>query len=591
MRKAAKETPLGVLIQTIEECQSLAPEALQEHLTRIGMPEVAHWLLRRNWETQGMKTGAALKALHLHEWTQGLWTQAMNRLTALNRSECEIVGGIDVAGAAMKALAQLEHLKVHWLELELKTDAVRFARGLCDLRRKDTRAYHLLREWMLARKPWEKYPDALSRAALRLALEVSYASDEQAFEDLEVLLSQRNFRRIATFLRFRFQANIELLRRYTAARLRRNDPASGLSEHALFSWFALAWIYCGDMWEEMCLAMHERVETSLSENPLGSLKHSANSYLRQCSLLRENDRHRRTGGRHRLRIALCVFGQLRNYCMAYKSWGVLNLGEHDVHTFVNTWSNTGMRLPCAESGAGCDRVFAHPQFIGAYIRAGYLYGNTAIRSRFPVLHASLSCNSVVDEEGLKSVYGRQAEILIEDDPGEEFGCDPGNQRRMFRKMMGVVQMMNAAVGRFDLCILIRPDLLLCSKDSFSLCNHWEATNKAPVLYNFNLSCNSNLSLDDAFAMGRPDVVSKFADVESQTIGRSWAAPKELVPHHSIAFNALQRGIRPIHPIGLMKGGFSSGVSLSREQILDALRADLPRGIETEMDRLLLASLE
>ncbi len=593
MMKASKDSALGVLIQAIEECQSLDPESRPEHFTRMGMPEVAHWLLRCNWESQGKKVGTALRDLHLHEWSQGFWPQAMNRLAALNRSECEIDGKIDVAGNVVKALAQLEHLKVHWLELELKADAVRFARVLCNLRPTDTKAYHLLREWMLVRKPWEKQPNALTRAALRLAVEYYHGGDEQAFEDLEVLLSQRHIRRITPFFRFRFQSNIACLRRFTTARLQRAGPFGGMSDHAVFSWFVLVWVYCGNMWPELCYAaLQGDMSLQPPNTPIGAVMRAAQAYqMRSTTLQSTILPSDPTSTTPRLKVALCVFGQLRNFSSAHKTWGVLGLARHDVSTFVHTWGHTGMRVPCAESGAGTERVFSHPPFVRAYRRAGFLYGNAAIRARYPRLHASLVCGGEVNLSHLRSVYGSDAEYVVEDDPGDDFGPDPLNQRRMFRKMRGVIKMMQESGESFDLCVLIRPDLLLEAENGELDLNLLAArTRSSPMVYG-GLVVTGNLFMEDAYAIGDPSVISAIVDVEAFTNEKSWMAPHTLVPHTSIAFNAFAKGVGPVLHGGVRKKGFASEVCLDRQQIRTLLLEDLPNGTQNDMDRLLFASVD
>ena len=584
MNESLTAPPLDTLQQAVMKARSLPADRQVAHFEQLGMPEIAHWLLQKNWEQLGRQPNAALKELHRYEWAHGLWTRALERLDTLDPWQLASEAQIHAPDVALKTIVQLARATATRIDTELQKDAYGFALGLCHLRRKDSPGYHSVREVLLTRRPWDRHTKGLNGSALRLALEVPDVAQTEIFHDIEQLLNQRHFGRICPFFRWRFQHNIECLRRYTRERLDQPDPTSGLSPNALFAWAALVWTYGGDMWHKLCQYLPEDKEPQPS-SPIGAVRLAATAYRQWCRPIQPLPEKR-------LRIALCVFGQLRDFASAHGSWDVLRLNEHHVHVFVNTWRQTGMRLPDAETGSGCDRVFKHIPFVRAYQRAGFLYGNSVLRTRYPGLHAALSCGREIQEHELLNVYGHDAQCVIEDDLGEAFGADPGNQRRMFRKMRGALQMMKNSGESFDLCILIRPDLLLHAPDNrVDLLEMARTAAVQPLVFNDGLVVNTSLFLDDALAIGRPDVIDAFADVETFTQSAYWQAPTRLLAHRSIAFNALARGLRPVPLLGFRMHGFASEVVLTREQIHSALMKDIPQGALTDLDQLLLSALE
>jgi hypothetical protein len=589
MNHTSIQTPLEALEEAIAAAQAL-PEVDQiEYFKRQGMPEISHWMLRRQWETQGRLPDETLQRLHQHEWAHGLWAQAMARLDGLDVRRVGREAGIYLPDVVLSVIARDAQAAVDRIAAEVRRDAFGLGLRLCFLRNADLDGYRAISDLVVARRTWEKQANRLGAAALRLALELENPSDRQAFEDIEALLELRDFRHICPFFRWRYQRNIALLRRYTDERLRRSDPTAGLAPHALFAWTLLVWVFGGDQHGQLCQALAAPDTSSAPDTPVGAVYHAAAAYRQWIPASPPLQ------GR-RLRIALCVFGQLRHFQAARPSWNALRLDTHDVQVFVHTWRNTGMRIPDVSTGAGTDRVFGHAPFAQAYKRAAALYGIPALYERCRTLHAALDCGRTVSDEELRTVYGAQARCVIEDDPGDTFGPDPANQRRMFRKMHGAVQLMRGSGQAFDLCILIRPDLLLKPiGEGADLMAMATAAAQGSVVFNDCLITTGNIYLDDTMAIGRPDVMEAFVDVESFTqeaaVGKHWNAPTSLRAHRSIAHNAFVRGLRPVYQLGFRKAGLASAVCLSREQIQAALLAEMPHGAVSDLDRLLLSSLE
>lgn len=577
---------LAKLQQAIVDAQGMTVEQQAAHFKQLGMPEVAHLLLREAHEEAGSIVGPRLKELVQHEIDHGQWTRALELIQHVDAKLLVREIDVDLGDVTMKTLVQLGRELEAWMHAEIDRDAPGFARRLCNIRRAESVGFHAIRRMMLMHKPWRKHQNMLAQAALFLVSETPDVSNEQALLHVDQILNQRHLYLIFPFFRSTFRRNIELLRLYSEQRLSRPDPFAGLSPEAVFAWSALVWVYAGDTWAELCeaLATLQADTTPQVNTPKGAVLAAAAAYRQRCQMASQPPKPR-------LRIAMCVFGQLRNYAAGHDTWEVMGLDKHDVKVFVNTWSQTGMRLPDAELGAGVSRVFLYQPFVNAYKRAGFMYGNPALYAAYPGLHAALRCGRVVQQADLQAVYGRDAQCVIEDDPGEAFGPDPGNQRRMFRKMRGAVQMMQESGENFDLCILIRPDLILQSQEmGVDLYAMTQTVAKGPFLYCFEFRVGLNFSVHDVLTIGRPDAIAALVDVESFTEENFWGAPKKLRAHSSIAVNAFSKGLRPLSVRDVKIGGYASEVGLSAERIRQLLLEDIGLRAYTEMDSMLLSSL-
>lgn len=155
----------------------------------------------------------------------------------------------------------------------------------------------------------------------------------------------------------------------------------------------------------------------------------------------------------RLKIALCVSGQLRDYQRAFASWEHLQLQDHQVDYYIHTWRATGMRLPNRVQHA--NRGLSG-QFLETYILALKAYGFATIETLYPHFIQTFRCYGQVCLEQMRQVYGEQAVIVIEE---EDVLTTLSNQHKMLYKIQACYQSIPNP-EQYDLIIRIRPDLII-----------------------------------------------------------------------------------------------------------------------------------
>jgi len=153
----------------------------------------------------------------------------------------------------------------------------------------------------------------------------------------------------------------------------------------------------------------------------------------------------------RLKIALCVSGQLRGYEATFPSWKSLNLAEHDTTLFIHTWKRVGLQWGRALQFVHHDpmlRELASPQ------------GKAIIRARYhhlsAVLTEALGRGDEVTEAELSAFYGTE-HVIVEDDSLPEFKTK-ANQWKMHYKIEQAYRMATAHSSEYDLVLRLRPDL-------------------------------------------------------------------------------------------------------------------------------------
>ncbi len=132
-------------------------------------------------------------------------------------------------------------------------------------------------------------------------------------------------------------------------------------------------------------------------------------------------------GRRKLRVAICLSGQLRGYEAALETWRAEFLRSIEPVFFIHSWEGIG------RSDAQPFRYvlpFEGARFCDAYREVALSLGYEAMQARHPSLYAALGAGNRTDAEALKALYGTP-HIVLEDDKGPKFdGFTAFRVRRM-----------------------------------------------------------------------------------------------------------------------------------------------------------------
>jgi hypothetical protein len=288
------------------------------------------------------------------------------------------------------------------------------------------------------------------------------------------------------------------------------------------------------------------------------------------SLARRSFQTRPTA-RRRLRVAVCVSGQLRGYEKALASWRASLLQDVDATFFVHSWQNIGM------SDAQPFRYvlpFSGQHFVQAYKELAVAEGYQAMRARYPVLFGRLATSARADPEKLKALYGTE-HVVLDDEASADF-AGFSNQQKMHYKIHAADQMAQTA-DDFDLHMRIRPDLET-RFTAFDWHDLLEATMTRPVLFSEKKAGlhYGNLMIGDQFAVSSPATMQLYAGTWTHFPAFAAAGlaqcPTDFAGHVSLALTCWISGIS-VEKVPVKFGQLVDARPLPSREILDALDAD------------------
>ncbi len=297
----------------------------------------------------------------------------------------------------------------------------------------------------------------------------------------------------------------------------------------------------------------------------------------------------------RLKIALCVVGQLRGYREAFSTWRALGISDHDVEIFVDVWDEVGRKVPVLDHA---DRSFG-PRLASAFTRYVSEVGAEEFWRRYPSLLALYTTPEKVSIEVISEFYNA-SKVFVEADTG---GFS-SNSERMYYKNSACFDKVREFSGGFDLVIKIRPDKSLNGvSPELDLTQILRDCHNNRVIYadrsNFMLS-TGGYCVGDQIAIGTQDDMECYCAVWrrykstrlSDRTPLTYGMPKAMFPHTNIAHNCLESGIlfRDINSSGAITGKLLEPRQIEERAIREAILADLP-AIPTERDLDLVHATE
>lgn len=294
------------------------------------------------------------------------------------------------------------------------------------------------------------------------------------------------------------------------------------------------------------------------------------------------------GVRRRLRVAVCVSGQLRGYQEAFRSWQQTLLRDVDAHFFVHTWQNVGRATP---SPFRTELPWLGPRFSKAYRESCTQIGFEEMQSRYSALFALCESTATVSEEELRSFYGTHA-VVVEDDQHPSF-ASYSNPDKMHYKIRACHELMEELGEPYDLCMRIRPD-----KEVSFIGFRWRdlakrCTQEALLFADNPLEIHfGHPTIGDQFAVGRPAVMAQYADCfrfsprvsEHGLLG--W--PQQMAGHVNLAFTcwALRIGVERV---AMKSTRLLEAAPVLMDEVLEAVRCDAVGRMDA-IDRILLEAI-
>lgn len=294
-----------------------------------------------------------------------------------------------------------------------------------------------------------------------------------------------------------------------------------------------------------------------------------------------------TRGERRVRVALCVSGQMRGWRAALDSWRRTFLNQVDCDIYIHTWARIGQ--PPAQHFRSV-LPFAGEAFTEAWRRIGTLESYDGMQARYPSLFAALANSGTVEADDLRRAYGA-TDVVVEDEESPRF-AGFSNQDKMHYKIHAAHRLASESGRDYDLMLRIRPDLPV-RLIGFDWRDMVRASRAEPVLFaEGGMGVHyGGLLMGDQMAIAAPDVMSVYAGTweRHRNLGQLglWHFPEKLAGHVSLAQTCWLHGFR-IGRVPIRCGGLLAAAPVPMSVVHAALRAD-SEGRADGMDRDLLAA--
>ena len=319
-----------------------------------------------------------------------------------------------------------------------------------------------------------------------------------------------------------------------------------------------------------------QIKESLMGNALPTSAHNLFKRPYQGALAFKNITERLIGisitGHKKLKIAICISGQLRGYEKAFKSWKKSFLIGVDYDIYVHSWKDVG--------GTNANPVrkflpFESEAFSKAYREYCMVLGFENIKKDYPTLFKSLKHSAQVTEQEIKSFYDAKNVVLEDDDDAKFDGYT--NSDKMHYKIQACHKLMRNSNINYDLAIRIRPDFSV-SFAAFDWLDILDYCRAEPVIFadcplgTQYMTCMTG----DQFAVSTPDILDIYAN--TWDIYPKMAHQKLIGCHHnfeghaSIAINCWIHNIK-FHKLPFKKGGLLNSTAMSKKMIAEAISID------------------
>jgi hypothetical protein len=290
----------------------------------------------------------------------------------------------------------------------------------------------------------------------------------------------------------------------------------------------------------------------------------------------------------RLKVAVCISGQLRGYHKTFHTWKKSFLADIDHDIFVHSWSNIG--------GSGAEPFRSTLPFDGVFFQQGYreccmTLGFDQVKQKYPTLFEYLHHSDKVNEEQIQKFYGAHS-VILEDDKEPRFKS-LSNSEKMHYKIKSCHDLMQSTNTEYDLVIRARPDLPI-SFIGFNWSDVYNWCNSEPIIFTDD-ACGvhyMNYMMGDQFAVGKPDTMSIYSNTyttySTLSENKIFACKEELAGHLSLGMTCWSNNIN-IKKLPLKKGALLNPKLMSTTSISEAIKTDA-KGRNSHWDKKLLQLL-
>lgn len=206
-------------------------------------------------------------------------------------------------------------------------------------------------------------------------------------------------------------------------------------------------------------------------------------------------------GQRKIKVAVCVSGQLRGARSAKLTWDRY-FQECEVHYYVHTWENNTVSLK---------RESSYNRIYPKSLKDSLISISNKDSDLANYIYSSLIPSFCVDEDTIISIYGRDVNFSIEKD-----NSSFSNSEKMYYKIYSCYKLIEKP-DDYDIIVRIRPDLALeyqiGAGEFFNSLLKNENNNKNCIYaeYGYNFAYYG-FGVDDKIAIGVPEVMGSYSSL-------------------------------------------------------------------------------
>jgi len=460
----------------------------------------------------------------------------------------------------------------------LMNDAINFACEISLLVRDDYSEYLILRNILAAEAKRLDLTKYENHVAIFLVCEQYDKSTDKEYTNLLGLLNTAQPWQIARILRpHKLTKNATLVRQITDEIIGKQVPIENLTDLQKINLLVIAYpVVSHDVYRSLCERFARQVQVEGRNGLTGwKLTWSMASINGQQPI----DANRPPADRTRkLRIAVCVSGQLRGFKDAKATWSLLGLNDHDTDYYVHTWKNVGVRFPDPAWKGHVERRFSDASFVDSYIRMCAQYGIATITEMYPSIFSTKAAGLIAIESEIKDAYGKETVTVIDDESDERFR-NFTNQDKMFYKISECFKLAEKSGKEYDLVIRIRPDIKMKEGTKVDWHSLYERSLADRVSFNeAPASLKENIWVGDQFGAACFEVAKRFAstyEFHDYAIKQKISGvPAVRSGHATLAWSLLCQGVKVEQLTQIKWGGLSDVQKLNNFQIKELIEKDI-----------------
>lgn len=277
----------------------------------------------------------------------------------------------------------------------------------------------------------------------------------------------------------------------------------------------------------------------------------------------------------RLKIALCVGGQLRGFVAAHASWTNLGLSAHEVSIFVNVWKAIGRKSVMPGQLDRCIPDSLLPDFNKAISLTDFWELHRAL----PHLMGWFEKSATVEKDELIDLY-RTKHVVVEDETSDPRFATMNNAEKMYYKNTECFKLLGRDAHRFDLIIRLRPDREVADLSDPDWARIYEkcVSNRmaiADLPPGFNALMG--YTIGDQFAVGSPTAMEAYCSAFDLTyISREhpiYSYPTFFSGHVNLGLSMLYHGFRVVHDPSFVFGAFVDPPMITIPELYDLVLLD------------------